>query len=112
QGSQERPQRAPGGQEAADDPPRQAREVTAGATTLGLLAGGRATRLGGIDKAWIERDGVPQALRLAGRVRGEVDAVLASANRNHDLFAAHGIRAVADRVADLGPLGALDALAA
>ena len=27
-----------------------------GGVTLGLLAGGRATRLGGIDKAWPSRD--------------------------------------------------------
>jgi len=30
--------------------------------TLGLLAGGRATRLGGVDKAWLLRDGEPQAI--------------------------------------------------
>ena len=33
-----------------------------GGVTLGLIAGGRATRLGGIDKAWLLRDGVPTSL--------------------------------------------------
>ncbi|WP_132999717.1 molybdenum cofactor guanylyltransferase [Luteimonas arsenica] len=85
--------------------------MSAAATTLGLIAGGRATRLGGIDKAWLEKDGVPQVLRLLGRVRGEVDAVLVSANRDPGRYAGHGLAAVADRSADLGPLGGLDALA-
>lgn len=86
--------------------------MNAGATTLGLLAGGRATRLGGVDKAWLERDGVPQVLRLAGRVRDEVDAVMVSANHGGERYAAYAMDVVADRVAGLGPLGGLDALAA
>ncbi|GGK06503.1 molybdenum cofactor guanylyltransferase [Luteimonas terricola] len=85
--------------------------MNAGATTLGLLAGGRATRLGGADKAWLEKGGEPQVLRLAKRVRGEVDAVLVSANRDLERYAAHGMAAVSDRRPDLGPLGGLDALA-
>src|SRR5690606_30658243 len=86
QGPQERAQRAPGEEEEAPDPALQARQVTAAATTLGLLAGGRATRLGGADKAWLVKDGVPQVLRLARRVRDEVDAVLVSANRDHGRY--------------------------
>lgn len=85
--------------------------MNAAATTLGLLAGGRATRLGGIDKAWLERGGVAQVLRLADRLRGEVDAVLASANRDHGRYAAHGMAVVSDRFAGIGPLGGIDALA-
>lgn len=81
------------------------------AITLGLLAGGRASRLGGADKAWIERDGVPQVLRWARRFPGEHGPVLVSANRDPARHAAHGLRAVADRHADLGPIGGLDALA-
>lgn len=79
--------------------------------TLGILAGGRATRLGGIDKAWLRRDGLPQVLRLAGRFRAQVAEVLVSANRDLPLHAAAGLRAVADRVHDIGPLGGIDALA-
>lgn len=87
--------------------------MKAGATTLGLLAGGRATRLGGTDKAWLRgRDGVPQVLRLAGRVGDEVDAVLVSANRDLQRYGEQGLEAVADRRPDIGPLGGLDALAA
>ena len=79
--------------------------------TLGLLAGGKASRLGGIDKAWLERDGMPQVLRWQRRFSGEVAAMLVSANRNPDRYAAHGLIAVSDRISDAGPLGGLDALA-
>lgn len=78
--------------------------------TLGLLAGGRATRLGGTDKAWLQRDGVPQVVRLARRFAPEVDAILVSANRGFERYAAHGLAVVPDRIDDAGPLGGLDAL--
>jgi molybdenum cofactor guanylyltransferase len=79
--------------------------------TLGLLAGGKASRLGGIDKAWLERDGVPQVLRWQRRFSGEVAALLVSANRDLDRYAAHGLTALPDRTPDAGPLGGLDTLA-
>jgi len=79
--------------------------------TLGILAGGRATRLGGIDKAWIERDGFPQVLRWQRRFAGETGAVLVSANRDLSRYADAGLEAVTDRFAgDLGPVAGLDAL--
>ena len=80
-------------------------------TTLGILAGGRATRLGGIDKAWLQRDGVPQVVRIARRFAEEVDATLVSANRNLQRYADHGLLAVPDSVVDAGPIGGLDTLA-
>ncbi len=79
--------------------------------TLGLLAGGRATRLGGRDKAWLTRDGEAQVLRLARCFAPVVTGVLVSANRDLPRYAAAGLEAAADRVADAGPLGGLDALA-
>ena len=79
--------------------------------TLGILAGGRATRLGGLDKAWLERDGVAQVLRWTRRFAAETAAVLVSANHGIERYALHGLETVADRVGDAGPLGALDALA-
>jgi molybdopterin-guanine dinucleotide biosynthesis protein A len=79
--------------------------------TLGLLAGGRATRLGGVDKAWLLRSGMPQVVRLARRFALEVDATLVSANRDANRYVAAGLNVVADRVVDIGPLGGLDALA-
>lgn len=79
--------------------------------TLGLLAGGRATRLGGVDKAWLLRDGIPQLTRWQRRFAREVDAMLASSNRDPEPFTTHGFGVVADRVRDGGPLSGLDALA-
>ncbi|MGY1409536.1 MULTISPECIES: molybdenum cofactor guanylyltransferase [unclassified Luteimonas] len=80
--------------------------------TLGILAGGRATRLGGRDKAWLQREGVAQVVRLAQRFGAETGAVLVSANRELPRYAQAGIEAVPDRIEDAGPLGGLDALAA
>ncbi|QDH70077.1 molybdenum cofactor guanylyltransferase [Lysobacter alkalisoli] len=96
--------------------------------TLGILAGGRASRLAGRDKAWLERDGVPQVVRWQRRFADEVAAVLVSANitlsnsRSSnsalsnsmlDRYRQAGLDAVADRHdGDLGPLAGLDALAA
>lgn len=79
--------------------------------TLGLLAGGRATRLGGLDKAWLARGGVAQVLRLHARFRPEAGQALVSANRDLPRYAAAGLAAIPDRVAGAGPVGGLDALA-
>lgn len=79
--------------------------------TLGILAGGRARRLGGIDKAWIERDGIPQVLRWQRRFASETAAALVSANRALSRYAEAGLVVVADRsTRDLGPIAGLDAL--
>ncbi len=86
--------------------------IARGDITLGLIAGGRATRLGGLDKAWLTRGGVPQVLRLRARFAAETSAALVSANRDPERYLDAGLDVVADRVADAGPLAALDALAA
>ncbi|HET7126443.1 MAG TPA: NTP transferase domain-containing protein [Lysobacter sp.] len=80
--------------------------------TLGLLAGGMGSRLGGVDKGWLQRSGVPQVLRLAKRLSGETAAVLVSANRDPTRYADAGLVAIPDRHADIGPIAGLDALAA
>jgi molybdopterin-guanine dinucleotide biosynthesis protein A len=80
--------------------------------TLGLVAGGAASRLGGLDKAWLQRSGVPQVLRLAKRLSGETASVLVSANRDPARYVDAGWRAIPDRHAGIGPIAALDALAA
>lgn len=79
--------------------------------TLGILAGGRGTRLGGVDKAWLERGGVPQVLRIANRFRPLVAGILVSANLDLPRYAEAGLQAIADRHPGIGPLGGIDALA-
>jgi len=83
----------------------------AAGTTLGILAGGRGSRLGGLDKAWLERGGVPLVLSLSRRLAPTVDAILVGANGDPARFHEHGLRMVPDRIAGIGPLGGLDALA-
>ena len=85
--------------------------IARGDVTLGLLAGGRATRLGGRNKAWLQRGGTPQVLRFARRFDGECGAVLVSANTDLQRYAEHDLTTVQDRTVDIGPLGGIDALA-
>ncbi len=89
------------------------------AITLGILAGGRAQRLGGCDKAWLQRDGQVQVQWLVQALAPQVAQVVVSANRSLPHYAAIGLQAVPDRVAapagaerSLGPIAGLDALAA
>lgn len=86
--------------------------LPASQVTLGILAGGRATRLGGRDKAWLTRGGVPRVLRIARRFGAECSAVCVSANRDLDAYVGHGLNAVSDRYPDIGPMGGIDALLA
>ena len=65
---------------------------------------------GGRDKAWLQRSGVPQVLRLAGRFTAECGAVLVSANANLERYAEHGLCVVRDLACGVGPLGGLQAL--
>ena len=86
--------------------------ITPDQITLGILAGGRATRLGGADKAWLQRGGIAQATRWRERFAAEVSAMLISANRQLERHALAGLGPVPDRVAgNPGPLAGLDALA-
>ncbi|MFP7721580.1 molybdenum cofactor guanylyltransferase [Lysobacter sp. A3-1-A15] len=79
--------------------------------TLGLIAGGRGTRLGGVDKAWLLRDGQPQVARLAGAFDG-IAEVLVSSNSHDPRYAALGFHTVRDAAVGWGPIAGLSELAA
>ncbi len=79
--------------------------------TLGILAGGRATRLGGRDKAWLRHGGVPQVVRIAATFEVACGERLVSANRDPAQYARLGLQTVEDRFSGIGPLGGIDALA-
>ncbi len=82
-----------------------------GDITLGILAGGRATRLGGTDKAWAVYRGETLIERTLHALGEEFSARLISANRDPERYTRLGMRAVADRVPGFsGPLAGLDAL--
>jgi molybdenum cofactor guanylyltransferase len=75
-----------------------------------VLAGGRGSRLGGVDKGWIEWRGRPLAAHAIERLAPQVDHLLISANRNRERYRALGHAVIADRVADYGgPLAGLQA---
>ena len=78
--------------------------------SLGILAGGRATRLGGRDKAWLRRDGLPQVVRIAHCFEGRVDRILVSANLALERYIEAGLTAVVDTGKGAGPIAGIDAL--
>ncbi|HDR9537830.1 TPA: molybdenum cofactor guanylyltransferase [Burkholderia stabilis] len=60
-----------------------------------LLAGGRATRMDGVDKGLQLLDGTPLALHVLHRLSPQVDETLISANRHADRYAELGAPLVA-----------------
>lgn len=61
-----------------------------------VLAGGRGTRMGGLDKGLVELAGKPLAAHVLARLAPQVGALLISANRNLDRYAALGVPVVTD----------------
>lgn len=76
----------------------------------GILAGGRAQRMGGIDKAWLPYRGRPLIERIVDDLVPQTDALLISANRNLDQYGQFqrrfGARVLRDRLG-AGPLAGL-----
>lgn len=77
-----------------------------------VLAGGRATRMGGVDKGLQPFGGVALALHTLQRLQPQVGATLINANRNLSAYASFGVPVWPDSLADYaGPLaGFLTAL--
>ncbi|MCS3459535.1 molybdenum cofactor guanylyltransferase MobA [Aeromonas sp. BIGb0445] len=74
-----------------------------------ILAGGRATRMGGEDKGWVPLAGKPLIVHVLERLRPQVDEVLINANRSEERY-----RALAPVIDDgngnfLGPLAGMQA---
>lgn len=81
--------------------------------TIGLvLAGGRATRMGGVNKGLVPFEGEPMAGRVIRTLSGQVSRVWVSANRDVDAFVELGAQKVLSDVLEgyPGPLAALDSL--
>jgi molybdenum cofactor guanylyltransferase len=73
-----------------------------------ILAGGRASRMGGLDKGLQPHRGLALAQHALQRLRPQVGSILISANRNLTTYAALGVPVCADATADyLGPLAGL-----
>lgn len=78
-----------------------------------ILAGGRGSRMGGLDKGLQTFHGTPLALHALRRLQPQVGQVMINANRNLDAYAALGVPVYPDEVANYaGPLaGFLSGLA-
>lgn len=75
-----------------------------------VLAGGRATRMGGVDKGLVELAGRPMIAYVLGALAPQVEQVLINANRNLERYAAFGWPVVPDEdTGFLGPLAGLSA---
>jgi molybdopterin-guanine dinucleotide biosynthesis protein A len=90
--------------------PMAAEHVPARTRITGLvLAGGRGSRLGGIDKGLLPINGLPMIEHVVGRLRPQVAEIIVSANRNIERYREFGWRVVADEVDDSykGPLAGI-----
>ncbi len=73
-----------------------------------ILAGGRGTRMGGIDKGLQLHLGVPLAQHALERLRPQVAALMLNANRNVAAYQAMGVPVWPDETADFpGPLAGM-----
>lgn len=75
-----------------------------------ILAGGRATRMGGQDKGLVPLAGRPMIAHVRAAIRPQVRQIAINANRSRDAYAALGHPVLPDRLADYpGPLAGMAA---
>jgi molybdopterin-guanine dinucleotide biosynthesis protein A len=73
-----------------------------------VLAGGRGSRMGGLDKGLQRHAGQPLALHALRRLAPQVGPLMINANRNLEVYAAMGVPVHADVLPDFaGPLAGL-----
>ena len=73
-----------------------------------ILAGGRGSRMGSVDKGLQLFNGIPMVSHVAQRLSPQVDAIVISANRNIDIYGTLGHRVLADAIDGFaGPLAGL-----
>jgi molybdopterin-guanine dinucleotide biosynthesis protein A len=92
-----------------DHPTQQTLMINQRSEISGLvLAGGRGTRMGGIDKGLQAHLGVPLAQHALERLRPQVRAMMLNANRNLPAYQAMGVPVWPDELADFpGPLAGM-----
>ncbi|WP_437888530.1 molybdenum cofactor guanylyltransferase MobA [Phytobacter sp. V91] len=79
-----------------------------GTITGVILAGGKASRMGGQDKGLIELKDKPLWQHVAHALRPQVDKLIVSANRNLEVYRASGLPVIQDCIADFpGPLAGM-----
>lgn len=80
------------------------------ATSAVILAGGRARRMGGMDKGLVEVAGEPMIQHVLRAITPQVGAIAINANRNLTQYEALGYPVISDQLADYqGPLAGMAA---
>ena len=75
-----------------------------------VLAGGKGSRMGGVDKGLQPLRGKPMVAWAIARLKPQVDEIVINANQNLEIYRAFGHRVVADEVGGFaGPLAGLHA---
>ncbi len=75
-----------------------------------ILAGGRARRMGGMDKGLVEVAGEPMIRHVLRAITPQVDAIAINANRSLTEYEALGYPVISDELADFqGPLAGMAA---
>jgi molybdopterin-guanine dinucleotide biosynthesis protein A len=70
-----------------------------------ILAGGKARRMGGVDKGLVSIGGRPMVSYVIDALQPQVSALLINANRSHDRYREFGLPVIADADRDFrGPL--------
>ncbi|HEI9813046.1 molybdenum cofactor guanylyltransferase MobA [Serratia marcescens] len=73
-----------------------------------ILAGGRATRMGGEDKGLVSIGGIALYQHILARLRPQVASIVISANRNQACYQASGLPVIGDLTPDFaGPLAGM-----
>ena len=73
-----------------------------------ILAGGRGSRMGSVDKGLQPFKGTPMVAHVLARFQPQVDEILINANRSIDEYSAFGYRVIADAIDGYaGPLAGL-----
>lgn len=73
-----------------------------------ILAGGKGTRMGGVDKGLVELAGRPLVAHVMERIAPQVAGIVISANRNLERYASFGHPVAPDEHADFqGPLAGI-----
>ena len=73
-----------------------------------ILAGGKASRMGGADKALLPLAGKPLLTHAIARLAPQVSTMIISANGELSRFASFGLRVIADSLGEYtGPLAGL-----
>lgn len=73
-----------------------------------VLAGGKGSRVGGVDKGLVRLHGRPLVESAIDALRLQVGGLLISANRNREIYSSYGYPVIADDMGDYdGPLAGM-----